>query len=237
VRAPGRDHRPVGGSEIEGIEFSDGHPAERDVFVRVGLRATRSKVTDERDHLDGNGIRVGEARQGTADDEFAPEFLADFADDGGLGGFAGLDLAAGKFPPQRQVFVCGALGHEYKAIALDHGTDHGNGRWGSHGGKRMDTIRGASSAIHVDPTAGIAATFSAQPGSGGMNTFLKILLLLVLAVVAVKIEPILLLPISLQVAGLLTLWATVSVAAVALFSLLLVLAVGLSGRPDVSHPR
>lgn len=61
-----------------------------------------------------------------------------------------------------------------------------------------------------------------------MNTFLKILLLLVLAVVAVKIAPILLLPVGLLLAGLLTLWATVSVAAVALFVLLVVLAVGLS---------
>jgi hypothetical protein len=61
-----------------------------------------------------------------------------------------------------------------------------------------------------------------------MTTFLKILVLLVLAALALKFAPILMLPIGLLAAGLLTLWATVSVAVVALFTLLLVLAVGLS---------
>lgn len=61
-----------------------------------------------------------------------------------------------------------------------------------------------------------------------MTTFLKILVLLVLAALALKFAPILMLPIGLLVAGLLALWATVSVAAVTLLALFFALAVGLS---------
>jgi len=124
---PSSDHGEVGGSEVEFPDFLRSHPAERDVFVWMRFGTARGEPADERDHLDRHGIRVGEARQGAGNLKLTPELFTDFAHDRGLGGFAGLDLAAGKFPLQRQVLVRGALGHEHMTGAFDHGTNHGNG--------------------------------------------------------------------------------------------------------------
>ncbi len=56
----------------------------------------------------------------------AAEFFADLAVEGGFGGFAGLDLAAGEFPFEAEVFVRRALRHEHEAVAFDQGADDGD---------------------------------------------------------------------------------------------------------------
>ena len=53
-----------------------------------------------------------------ADCDFCIELLTDFADEGRLRGFAGLDLAAGKFPPTLP-FAIASLGGEDLAV-LDY---------------------------------------------------------------------------------------------------------------------
>ena len=69
------------------------------------------------------------------------------------------------------------------------------------------------------------ATFQGEPGFAGMNTFLKVLGLLVLAVIAIKLAPLVLLPVivllavlfaaGLAVAGGITLALIVALAVVA----------------------
>lgn len=50
-----------------------------------------------------------------------------FADRGGFGRFAGLDLASRKFPESRQRHSRGALAHEEFAVVLNHGNGDGRG--------------------------------------------------------------------------------------------------------------
>ena len=91
--------REVGGGEVEAREFGGLHPAEFGVFVRVGSGARGREAANERKHLDDDGaVVVREAREGAEDGDFATKLLAELADEGGFGGLAGLDLAAGEFP-------------------------------------------------------------------------------------------------------------------------------------------
>ena len=136
------DDGQVGGGEIESREVGGCHPANGDVFVRLGWSAAWREVGDKGNHRNDDGaVVVREARQGAREDEVAAEFLADFAEERGLRCLTGFDLAAGKFPLEGEVLVRGSLGDEHAAgIVLDDGADDGN-RGGSHGGQSAERSR------------------------------------------------------------------------------------------------
>lgn len=147
----------------------------------MGLRRGRTlgQRADERDHFNENGfVVVLEARQGAGDDDFAAELLADFADDGGGGILPGFDFAAGKFPLERQVLVGGTLGQEQKPIAFDHGADNGDGSGSGH-------------VILLNKELLRTATFRGVGCFQAMKTFVKVLLLAALLIVAIKFSPVL----------------------------------------------
>jgi hypothetical protein len=68
----------------------------------------------------------GEAGLGHLD----AQFLAQFADQGRLGSFAGLDLAAGEFPQTGQLLALGPFGDQHPAVHVDQGDGDDK-----HGGK------------------------------------------------------------------------------------------------------
>ena len=61
------------------------------------------------------------------------ELFADFPDHGDGSQLARFDLAPGKLPLQRQVFVHRALGEQDGPCALDQGADDGDGGWSGQG--------------------------------------------------------------------------------------------------------
>lgn len=108
------------------------------MFVRVGFGRVGREGADEGDHLDAHGaVIVEKGRQRAHDGEFTTEFLANLTEDGGVGGFAGLDLAPGKFPFEAKEFVRGTLGEQDLTIAFDHGADNGDGGFLGHAGFLM----------------------------------------------------------------------------------------------------
>jgi hypothetical protein len=104
----------------------------------VGVRSGRAgrEMADEGSEGDRDrAVVVGEGGQCVGDDDGAAEFFAEFAGEGGRGEFAGLDLAAGKFPLQAEVFVGGALrGEDAARGILKDGADDGERKRGGHEG-------------------------------------------------------------------------------------------------------
>lgn len=119
-----------------------------------------------------------EARQFAPHGNLTTKFLANLADDGGGGILPRVDLAAGKFPLERQVLVGGTLGQEHKPIALDHGADNGDGSGGGH-------------VILLNKELPRTATFRGVVCFLAMKTFVKVLLLAALLIVAIKFSPVL----------------------------------------------
>ena len=119
-----------------------------------------------------------EARQCAPHGYLTTKFFADFADDGGGGILPGFDLAAGKFPFERQVLVGGTLGQEQEPIAFDHGADDGDGSGGGH-------------VILLNKELLRTATFRGVVCFQAMKTFVKVLLLAALLIVAIKFSPVL----------------------------------------------
>jgi len=99
------------------------------MFVRMGCGTVRGEPAEVGDHFDDDcAVVVREAGQGAEIGQFASEFLADFPQEGGDGVFGGLDLAAGKFPLQGEVFVRRPLGEENASGGVDDdGGDNGKG--------------------------------------------------------------------------------------------------------------
>lgn len=93
------------------------------MFVRFGLAGDdfgEEWVQSD----DAAGVRVIHGGERGADAQVASEFFADFADEGGGGGFAGLDFASGKFPAAGLGFAGRSLGGEHTAIGpLDYRAD------------------------------------------------------------------------------------------------------------------
>ena len=95
------------------------------MFVRLRGGTAGGEADDEGNELHGDR-RVGVGVRGERAENFdgAAEFFPELAVEGGFGGFAGLDLAAGEFPFSAEVFVRGTLGHEHVAVAFDEGADN-----------------------------------------------------------------------------------------------------------------
>ncbi len=78
-------------------------------------------------------VVVREDGQGARDDGVASELFAELTQEGGGRSFAGVDLAAGEFPFETEMFVRGALGHEDQAGRIfEDGAGDGDGWGGGH---------------------------------------------------------------------------------------------------------
>ena len=93
------------------------------MFVRFGLAGDdfgEEWVQSD----DATGVGVIDGSEGGADAHVASEFFADFADEGGGGGFVVLDFASGKLPAAGLGFAGRSLGGEHTAIGpLDYRAD------------------------------------------------------------------------------------------------------------------
>jgi len=196
-----RDDGQIGGGEVERGQVGGVHPAECRVFVRLRRSAGGLQMADERDHLDNViAVVVFEAGKVPVDNDFTTELFFDFALDRVLGEFAWLDFAAREFPFQCQVFVRRSLSDQNQAaLALDYSADNGNG-WRTHGPLQSDESRRhnarlADREFFKAHRMGVrngsqSATFRRRPGFRNMKAFLKILLLVVACIVAVKLLPV-----------------------------------------------
>ena len=117
--------------------------------------AAGREVADEGKHLDDDaGVIVEKRLEGAGDRDGTTEFLGELAVEGGGGGFAGFDFAAGKFPEQAEVFVRGALSDKDAAGGVfEHGADDGNrravGGWDRIGrGRRRRRGGGDAHGLH-----------------------------------------------------------------------------------------
>lgn len=121
--------RKIRGGEVERGELLGEHPAKRGVFKRARCRARRSEAANEGKHFDDDGrVSVQKGRERTDDLRVASEFLVEFAEECVGGRLTGLDLAAGKFPLEGEVFVGRALGDEEAAGGvLDESAGDGEG--------------------------------------------------------------------------------------------------------------
>ncbi len=130
VGAVAGDDGPVGGGEVEGGEFAGRDPAEREVLEGGGRGAAGREAADEGKHFYNDARVIVEERfEGARDRDGAAEFFGELAVEGGGGGLAGLDFAAGEFPEQAEVFVGGALGDENAAgVVFEDGADYGDRR-------------------------------------------------------------------------------------------------------------
>src|SRR5258708_883990 len=98
------------------------------MLVGLGWGRALDQRTNERDYFNDDGcVVVPEAWQGRRDDNVATQLLANLADNGGGGILLGFNLAAGKLPLERQVFVQRALRKENAALAHDQRTNNGDG--------------------------------------------------------------------------------------------------------------
>ncbi len=132
----------------------------------------------EGNHLDRDrAVVVGEPRQAAANRDGAAELLPDFAHERVLRRFARFHLAAGKLPFEPKVLVRGTLGEEDTALLVaNNRTDNRDGTDRIQPGRAGRSVR-------------FVATFPQRRGSGGMKAFLKIVLLVIAAVIAVKLLP------------------------------------------------
>ena len=186
------------------------------MFVGMRCSGISRQGAHEGYHFNEHGfVVVQKTRQGARNHNLTAKLLADFADDGGGGILPGFDLAAGEFPLERQVLVGGTLGDEQPTLLRNHGADNGDGINGGH-------------ADFLNKELRHAATFLREPCFSGMNTFLKVLLLAALLIVAIKFSPVLFIGV---IVGLIlaALLGAVSISLVAaLLAVVLALAVALS---------
>ncbi len=99
----------------------------------MGFGAFRSEFADEGDEFDAAPVvGVDERREGLRDAHGAAEFFLKFTMQGGLGGFAGLDFATGKFPQAAELFIRRTLREHDELATNDDGADDGHGRGRFH---------------------------------------------------------------------------------------------------------
>ena len=148
------------------------------MLVGMGRGRSLSECANKRQHFDDDGfVVVSETGQGSDDDYLAAEFLADFTNDRSRSIFTRLDFAAGEFPFERQMLMRGALRQKQGTVMLDecaddwNGTRLGHGRW-------------------LNRLAADSATFLTERGIFDMKTFLKVLLIMVVLLIAIKLSPV-----------------------------------------------
>ena len=153
-------YRKIGGGQVERGELVGEHPAECGMFQGSGRWARRGEAANEGKHFDGEcGVVVPKRRKGADDFGLAAEFFVEFAEQRVGGRFTGLDLAAGKFPLEGEMFVGRSLGDEDAARGvLDDGAGDGEGFGWNHG--RTKTRRAGK--LHVISRRTVDLTCSAS---------------------------------------------------------------------------
>jgi len=153
-------YRKIGGGQVERGELVGEHPAECGMFQGSGRWARRGEAANEGKHFDGErGVVVPKRRKGADDFGLAAKFFVEFAQQRVGGRFTGLDLAAGKFPLEGEVFVGRSLGDEDAARGvLDDGAGDGEGFGWNHG--RTKTRRAGK--LHVISRRTLDLTCSAS---------------------------------------------------------------------------
>lgn len=147
------------------------------MFVRIRRGRARFQSAHKGNHLNcGALVVVDKSGQCAFYGNGAAELLADFTDDGGNRRFARLDLAARKFPFEREMFLGGPLGDQYATGPFDQSTNHGNRGSCDHG-------------LLLNKVLAAAATFLGVPCFQDMKTFLKVSLIIVLSLLAIKFIP------------------------------------------------
>lgn len=148
------------------------------MFVGLRVASRIRQAANKGNHFNLHPlVTVGEAGQGAHDEDRAAEFLPDFPDDRLAGRLAGFDLAAGELPFEREVFVEWPLRQQHLRLELDHGANHRNGTGNGH-------------AALLNREFGCRATFPGVPCFQNMKTFLKISLIVLLSLIAIKFIPI-----------------------------------------------
>ena len=107
------DQAEVGGEEVVGGQRAQRSPAD---FVEDAVVDFAGELADHEElKVDGAAVAIAMAylRDPGADDSRNAEFLVELAREGLLGGFAGFNLAAGKFPLQAHGLVRPALADEH----------------------------------------------------------------------------------------------------------------------------
>jgi hypothetical protein len=120
-----RDEFTIGHKEVVRGEFAGKDPGDlfEDARGDVGLGVLGGKEMDL-EFLGRIGVLVADAGDFDGFDESDAEFLAQFAGEGLLEGFAGPDFAAGKFPFEGRGVAAAALADQQAAVgAFDDGGD------------------------------------------------------------------------------------------------------------------
>lgn len=172
----------VGRGKVVARELDRGGPRERDMLVWSRRRAARGEAAEKWNHLDHHrAIVVREAWQRPQVGKRAAQFFADLAMEGAFRRLAGLHLAARKLPFQAQMLVRGALGEQQvTCLILKEGANDGE-RWtGGHGAVVRERMGRAVRFLQLCAASWVFP---------GMKTFLKVLCLVVLAVIAIKLLP------------------------------------------------
>lgn len=176
----------VGFRPVEFAELLGREPADGLVLMRVRGSAVRGKFGEVGVHLYANLIVVMH-KEGQLLEVFngAAQLLTYLPDERRLAGLPRLHLAAGEFPFESKVFSLGTLGRQILAFVLNAGGYDEEG-W----------------ALAHTPVIGfvrISATLIVLPGFEGrqstaMKTALKIFLIVLIALLVIKLAPLLLVP-------------------------------------------
>lgn len=127
---------------------------------------------------------MDEWRQGFGQRNPATEFFSNFSNNGLCGILARFDLASGKFPFQGQELVCGTPGNEDETVPDDDGADDRNGRSIFHALQSTWKPTDDKALTNCCNFIGVSGVFVSS-----MKTFLKIILIAVLLIVAIKLSP------------------------------------------------
>lgn len=139
----GSEQGEIGRSDVERRKFRPRCPGQFGVFEGSRRRGSGGEPANKGSHEDFDpGVGVGDVGKGFDDLHPAAEFFLKFAVKGFGGGFAGIDLAAGKFPEACEQFAGGTAGDEdlREGRVPDEGADNGSGGHGmAEGGlRRLD---------------------------------------------------------------------------------------------------
>lgn len=161
------------------MKFCLCHPRDGDVLMRVRRNAGWHESADEGNHLDQDGaVIVRKSRQAADHGDPTTEFFFDLSDQCHFRRLARLDFSTGKFPHEAEVFVARPLRQkETVGLVDDDRADNRDGgrRAHEHSKRPIRAVR-----CNLWPAAG----FCRQ-----MKTFLKAVVLIIAAIIAVKLLP------------------------------------------------
>jgi hypothetical protein len=105
--------------QIEPPQFGQGEPAAILALVAAGNGVSRQLAEQEIQQNPLARIGMAEVVEGGGGEHVHAQFLPDFSHDAGFGGFAGMELAAGKLPFPRQMGTAGTGGQQEAPVPAD----------------------------------------------------------------------------------------------------------------------